>query len=439
MVLHPRGALIAVISGTICVFLLPFVTTTSFGGWFVLWAIGIVAIAVFDWVLAPNARSFALSRDELATVRQHETVSTTLTVRNMMGRRARLVLRDAWQPSAGLVPSARHIRLLVGGRESETIFIPLTPTRRGDLESKGVSIRSWGPLGLAGRQADHDVPGTLRVLPPFLSRKHLPSKLQRLREIEGMTTVQVRGQGTEFDSLREYVIGDDVRSIDWRATARRQSVVVRTWRPERDRRVVIVLDTSRLSAARIGDQPRLDAAMDAALLLAAVATKAGDRVDFIGIDRVLRGHVSGRSSSGLLNAMVHAMVPLQPALLETDWAMVTRNIQTRVTQRSFVVLLTPLDPSAAHSGLINAAHIVARHNAVAVASVTDPSLVAMSRRRANSDDVIDAAAAERSLLDQTAVTQSLMRGGVTTVEGDPAELPPRLVDHYLALKASGAL
>ena len=105
----------------------------------------------------------------------------------------------------------------------------------------------------------------------------------------------MRGQGTEFDSLREYVVGDDVRSIDWRATARRDAVVVRTWQPERDRRLILVLDTGRTSAGRVGDAPRLDAAMDAALLLAALAARAGDRVDLLAGDRRVRARVVGAS------------------------------------------------------------------------------------------------------------------------------------------------
>ena len=143
-------------------------------------------------------------------------------------------------------------------------------------------------LGLAARQGAHAAPWRLRVLPSFASRKHLPAKLARLRDLDGRTPVLVRGQGTEFDSLREYVPGDDVRSIDWRASARSRDIVVRTWRPERDRHVLLVLDTGRTAAGRVGDAPRLDAAMDAALLLAALATRAGDRVDLVAHDRVLR-------------------------------------------------------------------------------------------------------------------------------------------------------
>ena len=157
-----------------------------------------------------------------------------------------------------------------------------------------MTVRLPGPLGLACRQATLDVPGTVRSLPAFESRKHLPSRLARLRDLDGRAAVRVRGQGTEFDSLREYVRGDDVRSIDWRASARNRSVVVRTWQPERDRRVVLVLDTSRVAAGRIGDVPRLDSAMDAALLLAALAARAGDRVDFLAGDRTVRCPGAGR-------------------------------------------------------------------------------------------------------------------------------------------------
>ena len=104
-----------------------------------------------------------------------------------------------------------------------------------------------------------------------------------------------------------YVAGDDVRSIDWRATARRSEVVVRTWRPERDRRLLLVVDTSRTSAGRVGDVPRLDAALDAALLLTALAVRAGDRVDLLAMDREVRAAVEGIGRNEVLPRMVDAV------------------------------------------------------------------------------------------------------------------------------------
>ena len=194
------------------------------------------------------------------------------------------------------------------------------------------------------------MPGRLRVLPPFTSRRHLPSRLARLRELDGRSAVQHRGQGTEFDSLREYVDGDDVRSIDWRATARRQAVVVRTWRPERDRRVLLVVDTSRTSAARSTRRAdrsaavRLDAAIEAALLHGGAGRRAGDRVDLVAHDRRVRARVRGSTRSDLLPALVEALAPLEPSLVEADWDVVATEVRTIARQRALVVLLTALDP-----------------------------------------------------------------------------------------------
>ena len=283
------------------------------------------------------------------------------------------------------------------------------------------------------------MPGRVRVLPPFGSRRHLPSRLARLRELDGRTSVNVRGQGTEFDSLREYVVGDDVRSIDWRATARSQTVAVRTWRPERDRRVLLVLDTSRTSAGRVGDAPRLDAAMDAALLLAALATRAGDRVDLLAADRRVRASVQGATGSAVLPAIVNAMAPLEPELLEADWFAIVGAIRARTNQRALVVLLTALESASVEEGLLPVlAQLTARHQVV-VASVADPAVTAMARGRADADQVYAAAAAERTMADRTRLAALLGRLGVDVVDADPDRLPPALADRYLALKAAGRL
>ncbi|HZI98446.1 MAG TPA: DUF58 domain-containing protein [Actinomycetales bacterium] len=402
-----------------------------------VWLGGVVAAVAVDAALAGSPHRVRIVRRGGGSVRLGEQTTSELLLTNVGRRAVRGVLRDAWQPSAGAVVT-RH-RLDLPPSERRRVVTTLRPTRRGDRLADRVTIRSWGPLRLGARQASLPVPGTLRVLPPFTSRRHLPSKLARLRELDGRASVQVRGQGTEFDSLREYVEGDDVRSIDWRATARRQQVVVRTWRPERDRRVVLVLDTSRTSAARVGDAPRLDAAMDAALLLGALASRAGDRVDLLAVDRRVRAAVSGATGAALLPALVNAMAPLEPELVEADWPYVVGEVRRRLTQRALVVLLTPLEAAAVEEGLLPVAPQLTRLHTVLVASVADPAVHAMARRRGTSVDVYSAAAAERGELDRQAVTAGLVRAGAEVVDASPSSLPPRLADAYLALKAAGRL
>ena len=315
----------------------------------------------------------------------------------------------------------------------------LTPTRRGDRRPDLVTVRSIGPFGLAGRQVSREVGWRLRVLPPFNSRKHLPSRLAQLRETDGRSPVLVRGQGSEFDSLREYVIGDDVRSIDWRATARRNDVVVRTWRPERDRHVVIVLDTSRTSAGRVGDEPKLDSAMDATLLLTAVATRAGDRVDLLAYDDDLRTAVTGALPGRTLAVFSDAMAVLEPALVELDGTGLTRHLLGRVRRRSLIVLLTSLDTASINEGLLPELRQLTRKHTVILASVADPRIADLAVGRGTANAVFAAASAELSLSVRRRTADELSRVGVEVVDAVPRDFAPALADRYLALKAQGRL
>ncbi|MCT7661717.1 DUF58 domain-containing protein [Mycobacterium deserti] len=412
----------------------------------VLFATLAVVVAI-DVALAGSPRKLRCSRSGETTARLGQSVEAVLSIENPSGsRRVTGVVRDAWPPSARAEPRIHPLNL--GPAQRVDVATTLTPVRRGDQASALVTIRAIGPLGLAGRQTSHRVPWQVRILPPFLSRKHLPSRLAKLRELEGNTPVLIRGQGTEFDSLREYVVGDDVRSIDWRATARRADVVVRTWRPERDQRVVVVLDTGRTSAGRVGVDPtaidpsgwpRLDWSMDAALLLAALAARAGDHVDFLAHDRVSRAGVINASRTELLAQLVAAMAPLQPALVESDSRAMVAAVQRRVRRRALVVLLTDLNAPALDEGLMAVLPQLSAKHQVLLAAVADPRVARLAAGRADAAEVYDAAAAERARNDRRTIASRLRRAGVDVVDAPPEELAPALADHYLAMKASGRL
>ena len=264
-------------------------------GWTVVaWAAGAFFVMLCDVVLAGPTTAVAVSRAKTAPIRLGEHTTTQLSVVNSSRRRYRGRLRDAWQPSAGAGADSRdrrpvrepgfytdlarrweELRLQVSGdpappgplsnrrdlnlapEERQSFDVGLQPTRRGDRLAIRLTLRRNGPLGLAGRQRSLFLPGAVRALPAFDSRKHLPSRLASLRQLDGRSAVRTRGQGTEFDSLRDYVEGDDVRSIDWRATARRRSVeerdVISSRRRTRRQRVKSspVTKPSWLKSARI--------------------------------------------------------------------------------------------------------------------------------------------------------------------------------------------
>ncbi|BCY10470.1 DUF58 domain-containing protein [Actinoplanes sp. L3-i22] len=402
-------------------------------------------LALVDLLVAGPLDGVELRRDGDRTVWLGNTATTTLTVTNTSGRSIRLSLRDSWVPSAGAGPLSHELWLEPDA--AETVTTTLVPTRHGDRPAVRVTLRSRGPLGFAYRQRrrawnEKITPAwTLRVLPRFPSRRILPEKLARIRVLDGTVVTRGRGHGTEFDVLREYVFGDDVRSIDWRASARHHDVVVRTWRPERDRRVYCVLDTGRTSAVRVGDAPRLDATIDAALLLSVLAARADDKVDLLALDASVRARVEGGGHRVQLPRLIDAMASLEPALVETDFSLLARELLRRDRKRALVVIFTALDTAPMIEGLLPVlARLAARHKVI-VAGVRDPAVARMAEvgERSKAADVHVAAAAERVLFERDRVRDVLGRSGATVVDADADTFAGKVADVYLLLKATGRL
>ncbi|MDR7279165.1 DUF58 domain-containing protein [Catenuloplanes atrovinosus] len=430
----------------------------------------VAALTALDFRAAAALRHVTLGRDGQRAVRLGDPATVRLTIHNRGVRTLRADLRDDWVPSAGAERTTHRLEIEPGG--TAVVETRLRPTRRGDRAAVRVTLRSHGPFRLAFRQlaGRPETPGwTLRTLPRFESRRFLAEKVSRLRVLDGSTVARGRGQGTEFDALREYVVGDDVRSIDWRASARRSDVLVRTWRPERDRRVLCVLDTGRTSAVRVDraadpgrrpswlaspppedapvaagpprhGEPRLDAAIDAALLLAALAARAGDRVDLLAVDTAVRAAVSGAGREALLPRLVDALAPLQPALVETDFELVVSEILRRERKRALVVLFTTLEPGPLGEGLLPVLPRLAARHKVLLASVHDPALAALTTRvPENADQAYAAAAAHQAYADRDRVRTALTRHGVEVVDAPLDDFASRVSDAYLTLKAAGRL
>lgn len=404
---------------------------------FGLYLVVMATILAIDLARAVAPQDLDIQRSGDRAVRVGDPAALTLQLTNRSGRPFSGSVRDAWPPSAPTSPRRHDLTIESGDRRRITTIA--RPARRGACHADRVTVRALGPWGLVGRQCSIPMRWRIDVLPPFISRKHLPSKLARLRDLEGRTIVLQRGQGTEFDSLREYVVGDDVRSIDWRATARVSDVMVRTWRPERDRHVLIVLDCGRTSAGRVGDAPRLDAGIESVLLLTALAGRAGDRVDVLAWDRGVRGAVQGQSGADLMAATTSMLANVDSSLVETDWSRLAAEIVRRARHRSLVVLLTALDPAPLRQGALPVLpQLIGRHQ-VLVAAASDPSVAQMLADRSDLAATYRAAAAAGFSRERRAVADQLTRFGVEVVDALPDDLAPALADRYLALKAAGRL
>ncbi|WP_166971010.1 DUF58 domain-containing protein [Brevibacterium atlanticum] len=399
---------------------------------------GVISVAaVVDFFLVPRVHGLSLQRTPGPMVRLGDDTHSTLSLINDSTHRLRLEVRDAWTPSAGAVRTrSRHV--LDPGDETQ-VRTELRPRRRGALAADLVTVRSSSVLGLIARQKSIEVPAAIRVLPPFASRRELPSKTQKLRELEGRSAVMIRGMGTEFDSLRDYVDGDDVRSIDWRASARAQDLVVKTWRPEKDRRVIIVVDSSRFAARRCGEGTVFDAALEASLLLTALATGAGDRVDVIVADARVRAIASSRRAHDPVHDLSVALTPVDPELYDANWETIAATVLQTSRQQALVVLVTELDEATVANDILPVLPTLTSHHRVVVAGVKDPFLHELAGSRGDAAEIFTAAAAEEEQLRQESLRTRLRGLGIASVQALPEQLPGALADLYIRLKVTGGL
>ena len=413
------------------------VPTLPGGAWTLLAAL--VLLVVLDGALAPAPWTIGVDRGLPAVLPLGGAGMVTWRVANPLRRRLDVALADELAPS--LRARSRRVRLSVPGRGTRRASVPLAPRRRGTFRPTELTVRVAGPLGLAVRQAPREIAGQLQVHPSFHSRQAAELRLRRARLLEqGLRSVRGRGGGTEFESLRDYVEGDEVRHVDWAATARLGRAIVRTHRAERNQTVVVLLDTGRVMAGLVEGVPRLDHGMDATLALATVATRSGDRTGLVPFGAHVHALVPPRRDRDQLRRISTAMHRLEPELAESAYRDAFVATLSRFRRRALLVVVTELASEAVQETLVPALPLVLREHAVVVASVRDPALAGWVRRGGEGPAEAYRAAATASVLAERRRAATRLRTlGARVVDAPPGELAARLADTYLDIKASGAL
>jgi uncharacterized protein (DUF58 family) len=403
----------------------------------------LLVAALADWQLAARPDDLEVTRELPGIVPLGGEGQVVWRVANRRGRRAgravRVRLADELAPS--LAATTRRARLVVPAHGRAAAATAIRPTRRGRFTPTELTLRVQGPLGLAARQGRRQLPGTLRVYPPFKSRDEAELRINKARILEvGLRSAQGRGGGTEFDSLREYNVDDEFRRMDWAATARAGKAIVRTYRAERNQTVLLLLDAGRTMAGRVEGVPRLDHAMDAVMMLTAVATRLGDRAGLVAFDREVRAAVNPGHSRDQLSRVTEAMYQLEPELVESDYRGAFAETLVRFRRRAMLVVFTELAEQAVTETLLPALPLIARNHLVVVASVTDPQVATWARSTPAEAGAAYRKAAATATLEARRRTVARLRGlGAVVVDAGPGRLAPELADAYLRVKATGRL
>jgi len=353
--------------------------------------------------------------------------------------RARLRLREVRPDLLGGTQAPRGLAVPPLGEARETV--PVVPARRGREQGGGFVVDSVGPLGLGRRRGRVELSWDAAVYPPLVSVRLRASvaQAQRRRE-QGITPLRQIGEGRLFESLREWVPGDDLRHIDWKATARRRKVITRQYEAERRQQVLLVLDTGRLLTAEIAGASRLDYVVQAALELAYAAVQHDDNVGVMAFADGVQHFVAPQRGRLAVKRVLDVLAVVEPTLVEPDYPGAFRYLAARNRKRALTVLFTDvIDRFASDALVANVASLRPRHLPLAV-TLKNPELEHVAALRpAVAHDAFRKAAAEELLRARDEALGHMRRAGVLVLDVPPDRAAQAVVAKYLELKRRGRL
>lgn len=339
----------------------------------------------------------------------------------------------AW-PSQGLPQ-----RLKLAPSTATSFSYRLRPNARGDAWFQGVQLRLHSPLRLWGQSRIAGEPQRVRVYPNFapLTKFALFSAEQASRLV-GAHLKRRRGEGTDFHQMREYRVGDSLRQIDWKATARSRKLVSREYQEEKNQQLVMMIDTGRRMLAREDELGHFDHVLNASLVVSYLGLRQGDAVGLLasGGDR---RWVAPQRGMAAIDTLLRASYDLQPQAVATDYLAAATELSLRQRRRSLVMLVTNVRDEDIED-LLAAVRLLQKRHLVCVASLRERSLdEALDRDVNDLHGAIHAGAAARYLEQRSAAHDALRSHRVMVLDVASEELPAALVERYLAAKRAGLL
>jgi uncharacterized protein (DUF58 family) len=322
---------------------------------------------------------------------------------------------------------------------SDTITYTVHPYRRGEYEWQGIYVRQLSGWGLAWQQWRVDAAQTVAVYPDLVGLKALSIRLA-LQSTGAMRQAKKRGIGTEFSELREYNTGDDPRSIDWKATARRNRPLIRVLEPEQEQTVMILLDRGRLMTANIQGYKRFDFGLNATLSLALTAIQRGDRVGVGVFDRYLTTWIPPQQGQNHFSRILDRVSRIQPELLEPDYLGAVTTIIKQQSRRALVVIITDIIDDIASTELLTALGRLTPRYLPFCVTLRDPQVDLRAHElAADLPEAYNQAVALDLLRQRELAFNNLKRKGVLVLDAPATQISDQLVDRYIQIKSRNQL
>lgn len=401
----------------------------------------LLATAIFDhYNSKKNIDGLSVRREFDKRFAIGDSTDVTIKIENDNESAISLRIKDEY-PAAMILNETREAEFLLKAKANASFSYHLTPSKRGRYEFGRIAVRYLSRLGLVWSQTELGEIESVKVYPNMRRAREIELKALGNRSFVAVQRKAVRrGEGREFESMRDYVRGDELRHISWTATARRSKVTTRQYQIERDQTVMIAIDAGRLMTGRIDGETKFDTAVHAALALMSACARSGDNAGLVVFGRRVNKYLPPKRGNEHIDAVLEALHDLEPELIEPSYARAFQFIASNTKKRSFIVVLTDLVDKDSSRELINSLKLLRPRHLPLVATIGDRDLNAMVGSKPDDiREVFRQSAAEEIIHQRESALRLVESIGGLALDVTTKDLGPRLLESYLRVKERGLL
>ena len=402
--------------------------------------LALIAFAIFDAMNSKLPARVRIERHFGGRFAVGAETEVRIEIANHTPRDISLIIKDEYPPQMKL-SGTREARVEVDAQTTATMIYGLTPPKRGRFEFGLIAVRYLSRWRLVWSQTCVGMPDAVKVYPNMRRAREAELRALGARSfVAARRKSQWRGEGREFESLRDYVRGDEMRHISWTATARRGKLVTRQYQMERDQTILIALDAGRLMTARIESETKLDSAVHAALALMSAAARAGDNAGLLVFGRRIQAYLPPKRGAEHLDAALEALYAVEPEMIEPSYSRAFEFVAANSRRRSLVVVLTDLVDEEGSRELLTSLKLLRPRHLPLVVTIADRDLKAVVRESPeNEGEMFTQSVAEEIMHLREAALRLVESQGGLALDVTAAVLAPKLLETYLRVKERGLL
>lgn len=405
-----------------------------------LYNVVLLGIAIIDSKISRLPDGLQIKRTFAGRFAMGALTEVHIEVHNNSANGASLVVKDEYPPQLKLT-GIRDGSINVGPHQNGTLIYGLTPPRRGRFSFGHIAVRFRSRFGLVWCQINRGEPESVKVYPNMRRAREAELKALGARSLAAThRKTSWRGEGREFESMRDYVRGDELRHISWTATARRGKLTTRQYQIERDQTILVAMDSGRLMTARIEQETKLDSAVHATLSLFSAAARAGDNAGLVVFGRKIKSYLPPSRGRDHIESALEALYAVDPEMIEPSYSQAFEFIAANSKRRSLVVLLTDLVDEESSKELLTSLHLLRPRHLPLVVTIADRDLKAVVRETpTNVKELFTQSVAEEIIHHREAALRKVELIGGLALDVTAAALAPALLETYLRVKERGLL